>query len=762
MTKRLSWDKYTDKKVSTSTPGLFVISQEVLDLINSHLNGIYIYTKKSSYAKKNWKTGQTTVGAINRIQQQMTSCDEPVVIVFFIPTDIVVVDSKFDQKIHRKLHYIKDNGVEWLNISEPEESPGVEWSRYKFDNPIELWKEQLSGIQNRKPLSLTICQLETVDKLITALDSGVKKLIAELCARFGKTNTFTSLFTLIPQQVMVVCAYYTSSFSSFVKEVYEYTQFENIDIHDLRDLDFEKNFNASIFAGKKVIVIASLHDGKNLNKNVEIISKFTDKITVTDEADYGCHTEKVVPKVNRIGQGGMIILTTGTNSDRARGDHGDIEMMIKVSYFDMLAMRECAEPIIQNKFILDHYQRAVKFEQKLAVPLFFRFDYSKFVPVMDGFEEYAPSFAKCSADVRRAQSFWDGHYASLIGCSDDMDANCMNIFNLLRQQDDEVKDVIEFVSMKNKQMKDLCDIANSVLGKYFDVHYINGKITKNEKAEKHVEQLIEKARKKGKRAWIIASSMCQRSFSVPSINVTVLSYDRGDQGASVQKISRGLTPNKDKLKSYIISLSIDGNRDDKISSIMFDTAETLAQREGITMPQGLRKVEKVFSIFQNDPDGYVVPLTADEYTKEIFNTSNISRLVINKNNLKDIVSDPEFLQQLHQILTSKTTKNKVQVDFGKVNTFMEPLQRNGFNKNDESQMYQEILEILNIIVDRITYVSNTIKVFDKDLTYDKFLTKVKSDLTVSDTIGVSYDVLNHLVDRNCFNKNLLEMLFEIK
>ena len=763
MTKRLSWQKYTQYKIPTSTPGLFVISQEVLDLLNSCKNGIYIYTKESSYYKKQWKTGQTTVGAINRIQQQMTSCDEEVVIVYFIPTDIVVDDHKFDQKIHRKLHYTKDNGVEWLNISEPEKTPGVEWSRYKNDNPVELWKEQLNGFQQRKVLSLTIWQIETIDKILTALDQGIQKLIAELAARFGKTNTFTATFTLIPQQVMVVCAYYTSSFSSFVKEVYEYSQFENIDIHDLRDPNFEENFNASIFSGKKVIVLASLHEGKNLTKNVEIISKFQDKITVTDEADYGAHTKNIAPKVNYIGKGGMIILTTGTNSDRARGIHDDIESMIKVSYFDMLAMRDCSEVKIKNKYILDHYQRAIEFEQKLAVPLFFKFDYSKFVPVMDGFEEYAPSFAKCSKDVRRAQSFWDGHYASLIGCSKDMDANCMNIFNLLRQNKDEVKNVIEFVSMENKQMNDLCDIANSVLGRYFDVHYINGKITKNERAEKYVEELIRKAEKKGKRAWIIASSMCQRSFSVPSINVTILSYDRGDQGASIQKISRGLTPGENKTKSYVVSLSIDGNRDDKISSIMFDTADTIAERENISIVEGLRKVEKVFSIFQNDPDGYVIPFTADEYTKEIFNTSNINRLIINKNNLDEIISDQKLLSDLCQVLNDKSSKISTEVAFNKVKTYMESLQRNEYNTSLEKNLKQEILNILSMIVNRIIYTSNTIKYFDKDLTYEKFLDKIKNDVSVSETIGVSYEVLDNLItQKKSFNKNLLEMFVESK
>ena len=762
MTKRLSWNKYTANKIPTSTPGLYVISQEVLDLINSDSNGIYGYTKVSSYGKKHWKTGQTTAGVIDRIKQQVTSCDEEVVISFFIPTDVVTMvgNGKYDQKILRKLHYIEDNGFDWLNISGPQKSPGTEWGRYKFDNPAELWRDQLSGIQNRKPLSLAIWQLETVDKLITALDGGIKKIIIEACARSGKTNTFTSLLTLIPEQVMVVCAYYTTSFTSFLSETFTWTQFGNIDVHDLRDSNFEEKFNSSIFSGKKVLVLASLHDGTTINKNMKIISKFKDKITVTDEADYGAHTENNVPKVNQIGDGGMIILTTGTNSERARGDHDNIDEFIGLSYFDMLAMRECAEPVIKNKFILDHYQRAVEFEKKLAVPLFFRFDYSKFVPVMDGFEEYAPSFAKCSADVRRAQSFWDGHYTSLIGCSDDMDANCMNIFNLLKQHGDEVRDVIEFVSMQNKQMKDLCDIANGVLGKYFDVHYINGDITTNEKAEKYVKKLILKARMKGKRLWVIASHMCQRSFSVSSINVSVLSYDRGDKGASIQRISRVLTPDEDKMRSYIISLSIDGNRDDKISSIMFDTADALAERENITMPEALRRVEKVFSIFQNDPDGYIIPLTADEYTKEIFNTSNISRLVINKKNIDSIASDPELLQQLYQTLMSESSESSVPVDFGKVFTYKDPLQRNSSSKNTENQLHIQIIKILSIIVSRIQYVSETIRYFDKDLTYDKFLIKVQSDSIVSDTIGVSYDVLNTLVNEKHFSKNLLQMMIE--
>ena len=762
MTKRLPWEKYISKKVPSGTEGLSVISQEVLDAINSDLNGIYFYTTKGAYAQKKWKTGQTTIGAINRVKQQLTACYEEVIIVAFIPTDIVLTDHFYDQKIHRKLHYIKDNGVEWMYVSERGNNAGVEWTRYKYNNPVELWKEQLSGIQNRKVLSLTIWQLETVDKIITALDSGVKKLIAELAARFGKTNTFLSTFTLIPQQVMVVCAYYTSSFSSFVKEIYEYTQFENIDVHDLRDPEFEKNFNTSIFAGKKVVVLASLHDGKNLNKNVEIISKFKDKITVTDEADYGAHTKNVAPKVNEIGNHGMIILTTGTNSDRARGIHDNIEGMIKVSYFDMLAMRDCTEVKIKNTRIFDVYDRALEFETKLAVPLFFRFDYSNYVPAMTGFEQYAPSFSKCSADVRRAQSFWDGHYQSLIGCSADMDANCMNIFNLLRQQNDEVKNVIEFVSMKNNQMKELCDIANGVLSKYFIVYYINGNITKNEKAEEHVEELIRKAEKQGKRAWIIASSMCQRSFSVPSINVTVLSYDRGDQGASIQKISRGLTPDKNKLKSYIVSLSIDGNRDDKISSIMFDTAEALAEREGITIPQALRKVEKVFSIFQNDPDGYIVPLTADEYTREIFNSSNISRIIINKNNLDSIISDQKLFDDLMQIFAQDSSDISTPVDIKKPNTYIENVERNSSTPDAEKKVYQHVMNILSYIVERIEYISNTIKHFDKDLTYDKFLNKLESDPTVSDTIGVSYKVLNTLIEKNCFNKSLLQVMIESK
>ena len=272
--------------------------------------------------------------------------------------------------------------------------------------------------------------------------------------------------------------------------------------------------------------------------------------------------------------------------------------------------------------------------------------------------------------------------------------------------------------------------------------------------------MIRKAEKQGKRAWIIASSMCQRSFSVPSINVTVLSYDRGDQGAAVQKISRGLTPDENKMRSYVISLSIDGNRDDKISSIMFDTAETLAEREGITMPQGLRKVEKVFSIFQNDPDGYVVPLTTDEYTKEIFNTSNISRLIINKKNNDRNASDPEHLKQLYQTLMSKSSTSSVPIDFGQVSTYIDPLKRNSFSKNCENQRYIQIMEILSLIVSRIEYVCNTIKYFDVDLTYDKFLSKVQSDSAISDTIGVSYDVLNTLVNEKHFSKNLLQMMIE--
>jgi hypothetical protein len=108
---------------------------------------------------------------------------------------------------------------------------------------------------------------------------------------------------------------------------------------------------------------------------------------------------------------------------------------------------------------------------------------------------------------------------------------------------------------------------------------VDDKRVKNHNAEATTREQVEKATKLGQNVLIIASQMAQRSFSIPEITELYLAYDAGQAGATIQKMSRVLTPGTDPHKvGKIISLSFDPNRDDKFDSLVLETTKNLARR----------------------------------------------------------------------------------------------------------------------------------------------------------------------------------------
>lgn len=763
--RQSKWEQYTIDMVQTDKTGLAAINQEVYDLIHEKTPGLYFYTTKHDFSKGYYKTGQVTLQTpYERISQQLTGHNSLVLIIGIIHTD-KVLGKDYDQEIHYYLHEQENNGVEWLRMTE-NDCPGMEWSRYAPGvDPVEVWKKAIEGDHKRILLSLTIWQLEAVDRVLSYYNSGCKKVLEELAARFGKTTTMLAAFSLIEAQVMVVCAYYTTSFSSFTKEVYRFSQFENMRVLQLKDPDFKEKYEQFISQGNKVVVLATLHNSKNVEENYKIVADVKDKLVVTDEADYGSHTKNIAPKVDLISNGSLTILMTGTNSARAVGDHHKIERFASVTYFDMIAMARYCDPVLKYKdLILKAYSRNKFFESMIALPIFWQFDYSKYISSLDGFEEFSPSFSKASKDVFRARSFWHGLFCALIGIHKNMNANSMDIFNCLSQTGEEVRNAIQFVSMENKQMHKLKEIAESVLGDYFEVHVINGDNTSNEKAERLVKNLIANAEKKGKRVWLIASNMCQRSFSIPSINCTILTYDKGDKGATVQRISRGLTNDKDKTHSHIFSISIDSNRDEKINFLVLDAAEKLAEREDISLPEALRKVNKIYPIFQNDEDGYVCEMSIDEYTKQIVNSSNLHVLAIDKNNIRTLAESGELFDVFDGKISSNNPMQKNQSQFAKVKTFMDKAEheRTESEKAEIEKFLEKFYQNLVTIMNNFKYVIETYDKTNQSHTFESLINEIRTDEVLSDTIGTTPEVFEFLLEKKTLSEKFLSLFVESK
>lgn len=737
--------------------GVYALNRDILDSSCVNPVGFYIYTKERSLSKLQYKGGQT-INGIGRIKTQ-ASDDETIMIVAWIPSELAKI-AKYDQKIHEALH--QQGKSEWLYRIDPTKAPGTEWSRFPDNNPEELWIDYIGNNLTRQNLELTIWQLMALDKIISAKNNNKKKIMAELAARFGKTNLYLSLFDLCDEKTMIVCSYYLTALSSFKKEISRWNQFSNYILLDLSDENFCNKYEEfSKNASNKIVIIASLCGSSIVEKNSEYIKNINCKITIVDEADYGAHTTNVAPLVNKIGNNGLIILTTGTNSDRAKGMHFDIDFFFKETYFDMLMKKNFEEVCLKNKSILQKYTRSIKFEKFISDVRFYRFDWSKLTTVINSFNnDFTPSFTKQSQDVNKSSSFWSGFYDILIGQSDDMNANDYCLLNVVNQSDEELQSVIQFVSMKKKEMNKLHKIASSRLSKQFDVYIVNGDIVAGKDVEEKVKDWIRIANNKNKHVWIIASFMCQRSFSIPDINVAILSYDNGDNGATIQKMSRPLTAGPNKKIGHIISLSIDGNRDDKIAPIVLETANKISDEKKTDSVEAIRRVMRTMPIFQMTCDGYLYALEPDTYAQEVFASSNSHRLIVNKDRLFDFNINDESYKIIINSIVSNNNRSSSPVYMQKSKTYLDKKsKKSNLNKEKENE-YGILIAKLMSIMDNVDFSAKMLKNLGISLTYDTYVDMLENNQNLSDGVGLNGSQLNTLVSEKYINRQLLSLYIE--
>lgn len=660
---------------------------------------------------------------------------------------------------YENVHILDTDIHRWLKLQS-----GIvkhaEWFNYCLDtDTIKTIKQKVEekffiAKNIQKPdLMLSIGQLEAMDKIISLMSGKKQKIMAELAPRLGKTLLYLALFEHTDHQVLIIGSYYLTALTSFEKEVDKYSQFSDFVVLDLYSENFKKDFSYNFDQSKKIIVIVSLCGDKNgnslRNNNALFLNEFSNKITVIDEADYGAHTKNCVPFVNLISKGGVTILTTGTNSERAKGVHNDIDAFFKITYLDLL-MKTSMNVKLKNNI---QYQRAVEFEKNLPQVKFYSYDWKRFLPHLNEHElKYNPSFTKASKNVSKNQGFWFGLYKSLISNSSIENSNDYSLFNCI--EDDTVESVIQFVSMTNVQMKKLESIAKSTIDQYFDIMIINGDKVKGKDAEEYVKDALRVAKSKGKNVWVIASQMCQRSFSIPEINVVLLTYDNGEIGATVQRMSRCLTAGNNEKIGHIISLSIDGNRDDKVTPMIFDAAKQVACHEDIDTVTALRKVMKTLPIFQMGIDGYNIQLNADDYSREVFSSSNSHRIIMNNDRLMcDGCLDKIDFDHIEKLITS-TAEN----DFEKGKTYIESIHKSGQGERSiEQTILNKRRNKLKQITDRTAYCIVEIRKHKKDITFDTFSELVEKNQFVSKSIGVTSQEFRLLVEEKYLDYSLLSM-----
>lgn len=202
----------------------------------------------------------------------------------------------------RGLHNQEGMGTEWFKI------PGksVEEACKYLDNLI----TELEHRKVRKSVKLRVLQQRKLDQALDiiakAAVSGkdVASILANLCPRFGKTVWALMLFNKISElygnRVMLLPAYWLSVHSSFIDELDEYADFNDIAQIDTDDENAAELAAKYLDEGMRIVIPISLHgDLTEWCRKHAWIAKIpnNDIFMFADEGDFGTHTENQVAKL---------------------------------------------------------------------------------------------------------------------------------------------------------------------------------------------------------------------------------------------------------------------------------------------------------------------------------------------------------------------------------------------------------------------------------------------------------------------------------
>lgn len=297
------------------------------------------------------------------------------------------------------------------------------------------------------------------------------------------------------------------------------------------------------------------------------------------------------------------------------------------------------------------------------------------------------------------------------------------------------------------------------------VKALYGETTTNAKAERDAKAALEKAKNSNiSTVLFLSAGMAQRSFSVGEITEVYLAYDGGDAGATIQKMSRALTPwgRKANKVARIVSLSFDPNRDDKFDAIVLETAKNYkaAHPEMENMQDALALVLRTLDIFHCTVDG-AQRLDTDAYLAEALERRSIDRVIGKVAHIENLTD--EELQAISEG-NAAIFRAPEQERTMKGKTRNTPRTSSRSNERDLTEKQAEKLrikvrEVLVTVAENIDIIryqggGTLTEAFE-------LLAQEPQDVrdAIEDNFGVPFEIIRALFDRNILNADLLDLKF---
>jgi hypothetical protein len=372
---------------------------------------------------------------------------------------------------------------------------------------------------------------------------------------------------------------------------------------------------------------------------------------------------------------------------------------------------------------------------------------------------FLPSWSKFAAQPVKAKGFFTNMLQAVFegkGGDDSLNVD----YQTDRKAKEGIKVAMMFLpgSTTNDNLKEIKPIAEQALRGFRIVLVSGAEDMSNATAEREVCEAIELAEKANQHVLILSAGMAQRSFSVPQITELYLAYDTGDNGATIQKMSRTLTPHKAGKKGRVVSLSFDPNRDDKFDAMMIETAQNYKRNHNIPdLKQALADVLRTVDIFKCQPNG-AIKIEIDEYLEQALSRKSIDRVIGKIAPVSELTAE-----EIHALASGNVeifrSARKEAASRGKTRLNVVK-KKSGANKTDASdkelKLAREMIVTISQNIDIIKfYGGNTIE--EAFALMDAEGDSIQNDVTAQ--FGVPYQMVKELVLTNFINRDLLDLKF---
>lgn len=215
-------------------------------------------------------------------------------------------NARMDDYIREHIGHRKSTHTEAHNLSGDEMRVKINKVLAKLGQPLQT-------------VGLSTKQYQVAEEVIEHFSNGNRVVLAELCARFGKTLWSGAIAKEIDVNLVIVASYVTTVFTSFQGDITSFEQFASYEHVDTRDSDYQAQINKALRNGKKVFAYLSLSGSSKRQERIDFLfGKKTSKMLIVDEGDFGAHKPKQAePLVKNLKKLDYTIIMTGTNADRA-------------------------------------------------------------------------------------------------------------------------------------------------------------------------------------------------------------------------------------------------------------------------------------------------------------------------------------------------------------------------------------------------------------------------------------------------------------